>query len=283
MPRRHAARRRRIAVAAILLGLCGAGALWTLVVEPQWIVVTRTTIPITDLPEEFEGITIALVADTHHGPWTGKGFVRRVARRTSREKPDIVALAGDFIHYSARYAEPGIEPLGGIEAPLGTYAVLGNHDHWEGAEAVRAALRRHGIAILENAHAIVERGGAKLCIAGIQEIWEGAPDVSEALAGVDPDVPRVLIVHNPDFVDTLGDTPRVDLVLAGHTHGGQVVLPFVGPLILPARKEYAAGLVNLPHGLLYVTRGASEITPPVRLGCRPEIAILTLVRAKGSP
>jgi predicted MPP superfamily phosphohydrolase len=282
MPRRNAARRRLIAVAAILVGLCGVAALWMLVVEPQWIVVTRTHIPVAGLPEELEGITIALVADTHHGPWTGRGFIRRVARKVAREKPDIVALAGDYVHSGARYAEPGIEPLAGIDAPLGSYAVLGNHDHWEGADAVRAALREHGITILENDHAVVERGGARLCIAGVTELWEGAPDAGAALAGVDPDVPRILLVHNPDFVDTLGENPRVDLVLSGHMHGGQVVLPFVGPLILPAKRRYAAGLVELPHGLLYVTRGASEITPPVRLGCRPEIAILTLVRAKGS-
>ncbi len=90
-------------------------------------------------------------------------------------------------------------------------------------------------------------------------------------------------MHNPDFVDTLGSSPRVDLVLAGHTHGGQVVLPFVGPLLVPARKKYAAGLVRLEHGFLYVTRGVGEISPPVRLGCRPEIAILTLVRAQDPP
>ncbi len=283
MPRGKAARRRRIACAAILLGLCGAVALWALAVEPQWIVVTRTAIPVAGLPAELEGTTIALVADTHHGPWTGEGFVRRVADRTAREKPDIVALAGDFVHRGARYAEPGIAPLGGIGAPLGTYAVLGNHDHWEGADAVRAALRTHGITILENAHAIVERAGARLCIAGVEELWEGAPDVGAALAGVDPEVPRVLIVHNPDFVDALAEAPGVDLVLSGHTHGGQVALPFLGPLLLPARRTYASGLVKLPHGLLYVTRGAGEISPPVRLGCRPEIAILTLVRAAGSP
>lgn len=177
MESRDRARRRRIA-AAILAGLCAAVALWSLVVEPRWIEVTRTRIPVPGLPEGLEGIRIALLADTHHGPWTGEGFIRRVARRTGEERPDIVALAGDFVHRDARYAGPGIAPLAGIEAPLGTYAVLGNHDH-----------------------------------------WEGAPDAS-------------------------------------------------------------AALVALPGGTLYVTRRLGEISPPVRLGCRPEIAILVLVRAE---
>lgn len=276
-------RRRRLRLLAVPAAIALAAALaasWMLVIEPRWIAVTHTEIPLQDLEADLAGVRIALISDTHHGPFKGTGFLERAARIAAREEPDIVALAGDYVLGDARYAEPGIAPLGSIDAPLGTFAVLGNHDHWEGADAVRSALARHGIAILENEHRIVTRGDARLCIAGLEEPWEGAPDVHEALGGVDPDVPRILIVHNPDFSDALGPAPRVDLVLAGHTHGGQVVLPLLGPLVLPARREHAAGLVEKDHCLLYVTRGLGELAPPVRLGCRPEIAILTLVEAR---
>jgi predicted MPP superfamily phosphohydrolase len=183
------------------------------------------------------------------------------------------------VHHGAHHAGPCAAALSALDPPLGTYAVLGNHDHWDGAPEVREALLARSIPVLENEHRIVTRNGARLCIAGIEELWEGAPDVAAALAGVDAGVPRIVISHNPDLVDALGDEPRVDLVLAGHTHGGQIVLPWLGPLLVPARREHASGLVRTPHAWLYVTRGLGVITPPARLGCRPEIAILELVRA----
>lgn len=264
---------------ATFLALGACLGLDAIVIEPEWIRVTWTRIPIQGLDPALEGTRIALLADMHHGPWTGAGFVRRAALVARAERPDIVALAGDFVHHGAKYAEPGIAPLALIDPPLGTYAVLGNHDHWEGADEVRTALRAHGITLLENSNRIVEKGGTRLALAGLEEIWEGAPDVGAALRGVPPEVPRILIAHNPDAVDILGDEPAVDLVLAGHTHGGQVVLPFLGPLLVPARKDRASGLFRTDHTLVYVTAGLGEITPPVRFLCRPEIAMLVLVRA----
>lgn len=256
--------------------MLGFVCLYALFVEPRWVEVTHTRVGIKDLGPGLEGVRIALVSDVHRGPWTGRGFIEAAADRINAERPDILALAGDFVHHSDKYAEDAVAPFGKVRAPLGKFAVLGNHDHWEGADTVRAALRRHGIELLENRHRIVSRNGASLCIAGVEEYWEGHPDAAAALRGVDDAIPRILMVHNPDYVNEIPVPVRIDLALAGHTHGGQVILPFFGPLLVPVHGAFVSGLQQTARARIYVTRGLSEIAPPLRFRCRPEISMMVL-------
>ena len=138
-------------------------------------------------------------------------------------------------------------------------------------------LRNAGVTVLDNACAIVRRDGQSLCIAGVEDPWHGHPSTERALDGLDEDVCRVLLCHNPDYAEEMPARPRVDLMLAGHTHGGQVKIPFGPRPRLPIDyKKYGAGLVRGPHCPVYVTRGIGMIAPPVRFNCRPEVAIITL-------
>jgi len=257
-----------------------AGALgllaWSRLVEPRWLEVTTTRVPVAGLDPRLAGTRIAFLTDTHLGRYTTRERIARAVERALAAHPDLVVLGGDYVQGRRPDVAAGTRPFAALHAPLGVYAVLGNHDHWAGTARTRAGLRRAGVTLLENRHRIVTRHGARLAIVGVADYWEGRPDPRAALRGVPADVPRVLVTHNPDLVPRLDPALRVDLVLAGHTHGGQVRLPLLGAPVLPAARRYAAGLVPGPPCPVYVSRGVGVITPPVRLLCRPEVTIIVL-------
>jgi predicted MPP superfamily phosphohydrolase len=273
------ARRRWLGVGALVAGALGLLA-WARLLEPRWIEVTTTRVPVAGLGADLAGLRIAFLTDTHYGPYTDAAFLARAVRRALAEHPDVVLLGGDYVQGWHPDPAAATRPFAALRAPLGVYAVLGNHDHWAGAARTRAGLRRAGVTVLENEHRLVARGDARLALVGVGDLWEGSPDPHRALRGVPAEVPRVVVTHNPDLVAGLDAGLRVDLVLAGHTHGGQVRLPVVGAPVLPAARRYAAGLVPGPPCPVYVSRGLGVITPPVRLGCRPEVTIIVLVPAR---
>ena len=164
------------------------------------------------------------------------------------------------------------------------YSVLGNHDHWEGINASRAAQAQAGIPELLNSNAPITLTwprGARLWLAGVGDLWEDEQNLGQALAGVRAREAAILLSHNPDYADQVND-PRVKLILAGHSHGGQVVIPGMGPVITPCRRKYASGLIKTNTGQMYVSRGLGVIAPPVRFNCRPELALIILHRAQVS-
>lgn len=252
--------------------------------------VSAVEVPVLNLPHAFTGLRIALLADFHHGPWMPQAFLEEAVARTNALGPDLVALCGDFIQRywdaerrpSLPYIEPCFATLGKLRAPLGTFAVLGNHDNWDHQPQIRAAVAAHGISELRNAGCWLERGGDRLRIGGTEDLWTGRPDLGAALGDTRPGEAAIILQHNPDWVETLRD-PRVGLVLSGHTHGGQVVLPWVGAPVVPSRfgRKYVHGFVpgsgpDAPP--VFVTRGIGTTGPPVRFACPPEIALLTLHR-----
>ena len=178
------------------------------------------------------------------------------------------------------HASGAIGALAGLRAPHGVAAVLGNHDHWESAPLLREAFAAHGISEWCNAGRWIERGGERVWFCGADDLWEGQPDLPRALEGVGADDCAVLLAHNPDFAERFRDR-RVRLMLSGHTHGGQVRLPYFGAPIIPSihGRKYEMGLVNGPVCPVYVTRGVGVIFPPVRFRCPPEVALLRLRRA----
>ncbi len=238
--------------------------------------VTWTRIPISGLPARLEGFRIALVADIHHGRFFGSGAVRRAVEAVNRAAPDLVALAGDYVLGSADYISPCMDLLSGIRAPC--CAVLGNHDHWEGPEeTLRLLSDRVRASTLVNSSMRVGSTGESLLVCGVGDFWEDEQRLDDCLSGKRPGEPVVLVSHNPDYAEEL-PPGEVALVLAGHTHGGQVVLPLVGAPMLPSfyGQKYRSGLVKSGGTAVYVSRGVGVGSPPVRLNCRPEMAVLTL-------
>lgn len=279
--------------AAALAGL----GVWS-VVEPRLCRVTRLDLALPRLPAAFDGFTIAFLADTHHGPSMPLSYLQRVVAMTNALEPDLVALGGDYVHRPRRwrpgsggraYIRPGIAVLAGLRAREGRFAVLGNHDIRVSREETSRALAEHGLTELTNAGVWLARGGARLRLCGVDDHRFGRPDLAAALAGSSASDAVVLLAHNPDFAETLQD-PRVSLILSGHTHGGQVVLPWFGAPLVPSRygQKYRAGLVQAPVAPVFVTCGVGVVAPPVRFNCRPEIALLTLrasaaIRARVPP
>jgi predicted MPP superfamily phosphohydrolase len=267
---------KRVAVAG--LGVAGLGAADAFLIEPRWIAVTHVPIPVEGLGPSFDGFRVVLVSDTHCGPYTTPAFVGRVVRLANRQQPDVVLLLGDYCHRHRSHIAPGIQPFAALRARHGAFAVLGNHDHWEDAEATRRTLACAGATELTNRAVVIRSGAEELAIGGVGDLWEDTQDPAAAFRDIAQATPRLLMSHNPDYAEALPEGVRVDLMVCGHTHGGQVVVPFRGAPILPSRygQKYRAGLVRGPRCRVYVTRGLGVIRPPVRFCCRPELTVLTL-------
>ncbi len=245
--------------------------------EAKWCRVTRQRVVLEALPAAFTGFRIALLSDIHHGPFVPLSYVRHVVALANALEADLVCLCGDYVHRGRRFIAPVGEALAALRGRSGVVAVLGNHDHWDGAAATRRALAAARIPELRNGGQWIYRGGARIRFAGVGDLLEDRQDLAGALGDARADDVTVLLSHEPDFAEGIADR-RVSLVLSGHTHGGQVHVPGYGPPVLPTRlaRKYASGLVRAPATQVFVTRGVGTITPPVRLCCRPEVALLTL-------
>jgi len=269
-------------LAAMALGGAAAGSVvdaW--LVEPRWIKVTRPVIPVNSLPPAWDGVRIAHLADIHTGRLVGLDYVGEVVRATLAQSPDIIVLTGDFVTGAAAITPGLAQVLGKLRAPEGRFAVLGNHDHWADATGVVSLLETSGVTLLTNRNVVLERNGEKLCLAGVDDLWEGKQLLDVALAGVDEDVPRLLLCHNPDYAEKMPLDPRVDVMLCGHTHGGQFKIPFGPRPVVPVKHaRYAAGLNRGPCCPVYTSVGLGMIGVPIRFNCRPELAIIALRRGR---
>jgi hypothetical protein len=264
---------------AALVGAAGVPA-YGGVVEAWDYELTETLVPVRDLPERFEGFRIAQVSDVHHGRLVSIEEVRRVVGLANAARADMVALTGDYTTSLSKYIEPCAEALAELRAPEGVWAVLGNHDHNTDGTLTRQALTRGGIEVLTNANTTVRRGADVLQLAGVDDWGWGFADYVRAMRGVDVSRPSVLLAHEPKALDE-SETRGVSLILSGHTHGGQVALPFVGAPAAYFFKhlKYLRGMYENEGTRLYVSRGTGMIGLPVRVGARPEVAVLRLQRA----
>jgi len=237
------------------------------------IEVTRHDIIIDDLPERADGYRIAFLTDTHVASFMRRAFYREVVAQVQRFDPHLILLGGDFVTWRRHIPLMAELLLTDLRARDGIFAVLGNHDYWAGADQVMAAMMARGVRFLIN-----ESVELALPLIGIDEIYRGDPDVDRAFANVDPISPCMAISHHPDIIDLLGGR-RIDLLLCGHTHGGQIRFPFFGAVVVPSRHEgeFASGFHRVRNVLMYVSRGIGAI-PPLRILCRPEVAMFTLRR-----
>lgn len=249
--------------------------------EAGWLTVARQTLAVPNLPSSFVGKTIALLTDPHHGPFNSLSFLQSVVEHTNALQPDLIALCGDFIQGRDRaYIHPGLHVFAPLRAPLGVFAVPGNHDHHYGhIRLVRRALRASGLIDATNDGRWVECNGERIRIGGVDDLWHGEQDVDAALGDATEYDACILLSHNPDYAETLTD-PRVGLVLSGHMHGGQIVLPGLGHPWLPSRygSKYLEGLIQAPRTQVFVSRGLGTVGLPLRFRCPPEINLLTLSR-----
>lgn len=240
--------------------------------------ITQTMIGIPLLRPNWDGARIALITDLHIGRRVPVEHLQRIVDITNDASPDIVALTGDFVSDIRSVDQRFIDALAAISAPEGKFAVLGNHDYYlHKTPKLRAAIEAAGVVMLSNAGQMLLRDGQGLYIAGVDDPWGSGPDLAAAVAGAPQHVPRILLCHNPDFAEKMPSSPWVDLMLAGHTHGGQIKLPILTRLALPNKyKRYVAGLVAGPKCPVYVSRGLGVVGMPIRYNCPPEIAIITL-------
>jgi uncharacterized protein len=270
-------RSAQIGVGVTSLTTLGIGyGLW----ETSQIRINRQTVSIPNLPQAFGGKTIAILADLHHGPFVGIEFIHEAVRITKSLAPDLVALVGDYAHKGVdahNQLPPCLEALSALSAPLGVYAVPGNHDMPKGGQLYRDSIAATPLIDLTNRNRRISLDGEHLWLAGVDDLWWGKPNIEQALSGVPTGAAVVLLCHNPDFAE---ETPnsRVGLVLSGHTHGGQVYLPGLGCAWLPSRYglKYRRGLVQAPASSVFVSRGLGEAGIPLRMNVPPEIVVLTL-------
>jgi len=245
--------------------------------------VTRHEVFIDELPQPFDGYRIAFLTDTHVAAFVRRTFYSEIRKQVAAFDPDLILLGGDFVSFRRHIPLMGEVLLDGLAARDGIFAVLGNHDIWAGAEETAGTLRARGVQLVINRSVPLRRGDARLALVGIDEVYRGEPDVAAAFAGVDPARPCLGISHHPDIIELL-DGRRIDLLLCGHAHGGQIRFPFFGAVVVPSEHEaeYAAGFHRVRNVLMYVSRGIGAI-PPIRILCRPEVATFTLRRGRRNP
>jgi predicted MPP superfamily phosphohydrolase len=279
--------KRKAAIAAAL-GVPLLLGFRAFVLEPASLEVNRYDLTLARWPPGQDGLVIALLSDLHVGsPFNGTGKLEEIVARVNEARPHIVLLAGDYVISGVRGGE-FVPPettaslLARLEAPLGLFAVLGNHDHWYDGPRVRRAFETAGIRVLENESAHVRAERFDFRLVGIGDLWEGRPDVGGVLASLPDEVAAIAFTHNPDLFPEITD--RVALTLAGHTHGGQVDIPLWGAPVVPSRfgERYARGHVVEDGRHLFVTSGLGTSILPVRFRVPPEIAILRLGSAVSS-
>ena len=253
-------------------------------IEPGWVVTRETRVPIARWPEELGPLRIAALADLHTGaPHITVEKVREIVASVNAERPDLIVLLGDYVIHGVaggRFVpiEQTAAALRDLRAPLGVFAVLGNHDWWYDGSRCARALEAAGIHVLEDAAAAVTVRGHPLWIAGVGEVRTRPASLTRALAPVPEGAPVIVLTHNPDLFVRV--PPRVLLTLAGHTHGGQVNLPVLGRLIVPSHHgdRYAIGHIQEEGRDLFVSPGIGTSIIPVRFRVPPEISLLTVGR-----
>ncbi len=273
------------AVGVGVLGLGGVG--YARAVEPEWVDLERSEVSIVGLDRAFDGYRVVQISDVHADGWMTPARLSDVVRLVNGEWPDLVAFTGDlvtaddFSDVSASEVAPRlVGPLRGMRARDGAVAVLGNHDHWADADLVRRVLGDGGFREVGNRHFSVRRAGAELHFAGVDDVMEGRDRLGMVLDGLPGEGAAVLLAHELDFADTSAESGRFGLQISGHSHGGQVSVPGVGPPVLPPLGEkYPAGRYEVGGMVQYTNRGLGVIQPRIRFGCRPEITTFVL-RAK---
>jgi predicted MPP superfamily phosphohydrolase len=273
-----------------LAGAAGALAIAgdSFLLEPNRPRIVHQDFSLSRWPERLNGFTIALLSDFHYDPYCSVHPLHATVPLVNHLHPDLIVLTGDFVSVpllgddakAAFAAEPCANLLRQMTAPHGLWAVMGNHDFNTDPVYVTRALRSVGIQVLENQSTAIEHDGARFLLAGVNDVLSRTANLTETLRRVPAGEAVVLLAHEPDFADEASKFP-IDLQLSGHSHGGQVRIPLLPPLYLPAMaKKYVMGTYQVGPLPLYTNAGIGTVGVPVRLNCPPEITLITL---KSSP
>jgi hypothetical protein len=251
--------------------------------EPGGFVVETVHLSLQRLPRVFSGFRIAQISDIHMGGWMNADRLQQVADLVIAQKPDLLVITGDFLKGRSfrDAAKQGICDLKKVLSPLAssipTFAVLGNHDYWTNPQAIRGMLRDCGITDLTNTVFVVTRDGENLYLCGVDDIRHGNVRLDDVIVQLGENSAAILLVHEPDFADTSAATGKFDLQISGHTHGGQIVLPLIGPPVLPpSGRKYPSGLYKVGNMYQYTNRGVGTDTVSVRINCLPEVTVFVL-------
>ena len=257
----------------ILIILC---AIYSFI-EPYWLKVEHINIIDQDIPKSFAGKKIVFISDIHHGPHFSIKRVARLVEKVNRLRPDIIVFGGDYVYREQKYIIPCFEELKKLKATIGKFGVMGNHDHWQNAQLTKQGMKNAGIVILDNRAERIEINGQRIKIGGVGDLWEDSQDINPTIENTKEEDFVILVSHNPDYVEEIV-TYNIDLVLSGHTHGGQVTLFGLWALLLPSRygQKYRTGILDTKFTKVVITNGVGTIAPPVRFFARPEINVIVL-------
>ena len=263
------------------ISILGLG-LWAFWLEPASLYNENYEIQLANWPAQCDGMRVAVLADLHVGsPFNGLDKLARIVDLTVAAKPELILLAGDYVIHGVLGGtkvspEEIAKDLGVLAAPLGVFAVLGNHDWWDDAPRIQRALESVGIAILEDSSVLVKRGDCAFRLVGLSDYWEGPRNYRGALKATPAGLPTIALTHNPDAFPEISQP--VDLMIAAHTHGGQVHLPLLGRPIVPSKygSRYAAGHIVENGRHLFVSSGLGTSIIPVRFLVPPEVSVLTI-------
>jgi predicted MPP superfamily phosphohydrolase len=264
---------------AIAAGATAAAAAWAGWIEPRRLVTVHRTLHPPRWPPALDGLRLGILADLHGGaPYAGLASIARAVERLNAERPDAILLLGDFVDAHPLWGgrlppELVAHEVAALQAPLGIYAVLGNHDWQAAGDRMWTALERAGVPVLENRAVELTES---LHVAGLADLRCRRPDLPSALAGIPPDAPVILLSHDPDVFPYVPE--RVALTLSGHTHGGQIAIPLLRRLAIPSRhgERYARGHVVEEGRHLYVSSGFGTSGVPLRFLAPPEVVVLEL-------
>ena len=245
-------------------------------IEPYWITVKTIPIINKDIPSAFNNKKIIFISDIHHGPFLSIERVQNLVKKINSLEPDIVLLGGDYVHRDKKYIKPVFRALSRLKANLFIGGVLGNHDHWESKALTIQHMKQAGITLLDNKSQWIRINNEKIKIGGVGDLWEDVQILKNTTHDVTKKDFVLLVSHNSDYFTTI-KTHSIDLVLSGHSHGGQVTLFGLWVPILPIKNtKYWKGLYKNKYSTLYITTGIGTITPPVRFFSRPEIVVFLL-------
>ncbi len=281
--------RFRKAIGLTIITLLVGAVIWAFI-EPHILTVKRITVSRPDVPLALDGLKIALLSDFHHGPQASIEFLGKAVAKTNALRPDLIFIAGDYIIGDPKlYTGPCLEVLTGLEAPLGVFSVFGNHDQWKSRWISSRELEQAGIVSLDNKSRWIKSRGEKIKIGGVGDLWRDIQDIRPTLEGTSKDDFVILLSHNPDYKQQV-PTDRVDLMLCGHTHGGQVTFFGLFAPFLPIKsgQKYRSGVVQEGPMTIVISRGIGSIRPwffgsmpPLRFFSPPEIVLIKLEHAEG--
>lgn len=259
-----------------MAALCFMTIIYSLI-EPYLIREKTIEFVNKDIPKALTKMKIVFITDIHHGPYFSEKRVESLVKRINKMEPDMILFGGDFIEDGTDYIESCFRQLKKLEATYGKYGVLGNHDYWGDHEMVREGMKNAGIEVMDNKSQWIEVGGDKIKLGGVGDLYEDVQYLEPTIEDVEEKDFVLLLSHNPDYVEEI-KTKKIDFVLSGHNHGGQVTIFGLWAPLIPSLygQKYRSGFVKTNSTQVYISRGVGLNALPIRFFAPPEITIVKL-------